>query len=245
MSSFGIVRGSVTRLGSHDLIINVVALPPLQHVQPLPSGCRHPEPEPIPPSIDNWARGAVPCRPISLRPGKPPSAPTSNLDQEESIEGGLSSVTMPEAEEHTQAGDGKGNGTTTGDAPPGTGTSRPTNDNYGNQNDGRAWGRVDEEGEVMGLLATLSEGGHRGGEETLIGAGDIGDAIGRRRRQEERIFHEVCLDEYFLRLGRSYPGTLASKESRSTYLPRPSAATNRGRRPGRCFHFRCQNFRHI
>lgn len=100
---------------------------------------------------------------------------------------------MPEVdEEHAHEGEGKSKGAASTGAPPGAGTSS------GNQNDGRAWGRADEEGEVMELLTTLSEGGHRGGEETLIGAGDIGDAIGRRRRQEERMFLEVCLDEHSL-----------------------------------------------
>jgi len=107
---------------------------------------------------------------------------------------------MPAVEDHTKVGDGKGNGTTSGDAPPGAGNPphRATKYTSGSQSDGRALGRADEEGEVMELLTTLSEGGHHGGEETLLGAGGIGDAIGRRRRQEERMFIEVCVDEYYV-----------------------------------------------
>lgn len=67
------------------------------------------------------------------------------------------------------------------------------NRNGSDQDDGRAWGGrdEDEEGEIMELLTTLSDGGHHGGEEMLAGAGGIGDAIGRGRRQEERTFLEV------------------------------------------------------
>lgn len=131
-------------------------------------------------------------------PGEPTSNPNEQ-DREQQVEGGPGPATMPEVD-FIREKDGKRYGSALGDAESGSGNQlhRGNNNDSGNQNDGRAWGREDEEGEMMGLLTTLSEGGHRGGVETLTGAGDIGDAIGRGRRQEERMFLEVCLDGFFL-----------------------------------------------
>lgn len=55
--------------------------------------------------------------------------------------------------------------------------------------DGKGWGGGDEDREEMEFMTMLSEDGER--EETLAGAGGIGDAIGRGRRREERMFLEV------------------------------------------------------
>lgn len=57
--------------------------------------------------------------------------------------------------------------------------------------DETVWAAEDEDIDAMELLTTLSEDG--GPEETLAGAGGIGDAIGRGRRREERMFLEVRL----------------------------------------------------
>lgn len=160
----------------------------------MPGGCCHPEDEPIPPRIDSWARGAVPCKPISLVRGEPPSpSPRSSQDDEEEHPG----VEEEEQEEEEQgspvgmqATDNHDAGgreeIVEGDVPRGGRSGRE-------RGDGMAWGGrdADEEGEIMELLTTLSDGDHHGGEEVLAGAGGIGDAIARGRRQEERTFLEV------------------------------------------------------
>lgn len=186
----------------------------LSRRQALPSGCSHPEPEPVPPSIDNWARGAIPCKQASSLPCTPPSpSPRSNNDGEDpQVEqeagGGQNSVPTQEIDNHTggRGGEGGGGGEHgkgaaqrgTAASPPGSRVHRAAdNHNAGgrDQGDGRAWGGGDGEeegeGEIMELLRTLSDGDHHGGEEVLAGAGGIGDAIGRGRQHEERVFLEV------------------------------------------------------
>ncbi|CAM9764198.1 unnamed protein product [Ectocarpus sp. 8 AP-2014] len=150
--------------------------------QQSPPGCHEPEPEPIPPSIDNWARGVVPCKNVSLVPRKPPS-PSPRGDQEEeelALRGGeeQDSLKMPVSKDK--------------DA-----TSRASKDvadcdaaRNRDDDDGRAWGGRNEEGEAIGLLSLFSEEGHGLGDEKLAGAGGIGDAIGRGRQHEERAFLE-------------------------------------------------------
>ena len=177
--------------------------------QPLPSGCTNPEPEPVPPSIDNWARGAIPSKDASTIPctSLTPSPRSTNDDEDPQAEqelGGNTSVTLKDIDNHAAAGGGEGGGqhgkgaAQRGAAASGPGgrVNRATDAHNGgrDQGDGRAWGGGDgeeEEGEIMELLRTLSDEDHNRGEEVLAGAGGIGDAIGRGRRHEERAFLEV------------------------------------------------------
>lgn len=97
---------------------------------------------------------------------------------------------------HAPRGGGRGKDAVQRGAPPASGgRAHLSTDNPDSryQDDGRAWGSrdEDEEGEIMELLTTLSDGGHHGGAEALAGAGGIGGAIDRGRRQEERAFLEV------------------------------------------------------
>lgn len=82
---------------------------------------------------------------------------------------------------------------TTRNTPPVSG-SRSNQHNSGHRRDKldrNGWGDGDEDREEMELLTTFSEDGGR--EKILAGAGGIGDAIGRERRREERMFLEVRL----------------------------------------------------
>ncbi|CAM9673609.1 unnamed protein product [Ectocarpus sp. 12 AP-2014] len=156
-----------------------------------PPGCHEPEPEPIPPSIDNWARGVVPCKNVSSVPGKPrPPSPRGDQEEEElALRGGEEQVSskMPASNYHAGRRESKDKDT----------TSRAAKD-VGDWNaarnrdddDGRAWGGGNEEGEDIGLLSLFSEESHGLGDEKLAGAGGIGDAIGRGQQYEERAFLE-------------------------------------------------------
>eukprot|EP00903_Cladosiphon_okamuranus_P008608 g8256.t1 len=176
--------------------------------QVLPRGCRHPGVEPVPPIIDNRARGAVPCKQTYRLLCVPPSpCPRSSQDEEAPhAEGGGGSnnlaATTQEIDTHAAERRGTGGerskGTTHRGVPSGTtgGTHREIDNHNGggghDQGDGRTWpdGEGGEDGEIMELLTKLSDGDPHGGEEVLAGAGGIGDAIARGRRQEERIFLE-------------------------------------------------------
>ncbi|CAM9764398.1 unnamed protein product [Ectocarpus fasciculatus] len=151
-----------------------------------PPGCHEPEPEPTPPSIDNWARGVVPCKDISWVPGNSPS-PTPRGDQEEesALQGGEErhSSKMPVSNGHAGRRGSKDKEARE-DIADGNAARNRDND------DGRAWGGGNEEGEDIGLLSLFSEEGHGLGDEKLAGAGGIADAIGRGRQHEERAFLE-------------------------------------------------------
>lgn len=138
----------------------------------------------------------------------PSPSPTSSRDEEAPhLEGGEGSsnpaATIQEIDIHAAEGEGGGGERSKSAAHrgalPGTGggTNRAIDNHTGrggrDQGDGRAWGDSDGDGdgEIMELLTTLSDGDPDGGEEVLAGAGGIGDAIGRGRRQEERSFLEV------------------------------------------------------
>lgn len=173
-------------------------LPPVtqsyDNISPLPQsppGCHEPEPEPIPPSIDNWARGVVPCKHVSWVPGKPPSPRGDQEEEERALEGGeeQESSKMPVSNDHTGRRGSKNKvATSRGAKDVGDGNAARNRDD----DDGRAWGDGTEEGEDIGLLCLFSEEGHGLGDEKLAGAGGIGDAIGRGRQHDERAFLEVC-----------------------------------------------------
>eukprot|EP00752_Nemacystus_decipiens_P005664 g5126.t1 len=162
----------------------------------LPSGCSIPEQEPVPPSIDNWARGAIPCKHASSLPCTPPSPSPRSTNGEED----------PQVEQEAGGSSAAGGGGERGKSVaqrgaasvPGSRVRRTTDSHNGGRDqpgDGRAWRGGDgdggeEEEEIMEVLRTLSDGDHHGGEEVLAGAGGIGDAIGRGRRHEERAFLE-------------------------------------------------------
>lgn len=188
--------------------------------QALPGGCRRPEEEPVPPTIDNWARGAVPCKHVSRLLDTPPSpSPRSSRDEEEaphaedeeeeeeSSNSKNSAATMRKIDTHAAGGErDKGAVQRGGPSAAAVGGGRRAHRAIDNHNgnggdggdgrdhgDGRAWGeRNGDEGEeeIMELLTTLSDGDPHGAE-VLAGAGGIGDAIGRGRRHEERKFLEV------------------------------------------------------
>ncbi|CAM9126669.1 unnamed protein product [Ectocarpus sp. 6 AP-2014] len=156
-----------------------------------PPGCHEPEPEPIPPSIDNWARGVVPCKNVSWVPGKLPS-PSPRGDQEEeepALRGGeeQDSSKMPVSNDNAGRRESKDKDATSRAAKYGADCNAARNRD---DDDGRAWGGGNEEGEDIGLLRLFSEEGHGLGDEKLAGAGGIGDAIGRGRQHEEKAFLE-------------------------------------------------------
>ncbi|CAM9423810.1 unnamed protein product, partial [Hapterophycus canaliculatus] len=169
--------------------------------KPSPGGWNRPEPEPIPPSIDSWARGAIPCKLEPSVSDRPLSSSSRRGDREGDGERDdrrhredSSSSTMPAANNDAGGDQKKEKGPVdarvSNSGTHGTGTQKNDAACDDSAEDGRAWGGKDEDGEEIGRLNALADDVEPGGEETLAGAGGIGDAIGRGRRQEERAFLE-------------------------------------------------------
>lgn len=168
----------------------------------LSGGWNRTEPEPIPPCIDSWARGAIPSKPDPSTSDKhlslssPGNRDEHGEEQDRRQNGGENSSSTMQAVGNA-ADQERGKAKSSVDAAVLESSTRRTSDQNNdasrddNDGDGRAWGVKDEDGEEIGPLSSLADGAEPGGEETLAGAGGIGDAIGRGRRQEERAFLEV------------------------------------------------------
>lgn len=170
-------------------------MPSPSSTQTLPGGCHRPEPEPVAPAIDSWARGRIPCRVPVYVSGAPPSPGTLEATEDpllpvDRAQGSINNNTRWAADatgiEMSRLPHGGVSGVR-GRGDGGDEAALGAEYEPGDGADGRVWGGGDEDGEEVGLTI-LPEN-----EEVELAGGccGIGDAVGRGRRQEERNFLEV------------------------------------------------------
>lgn len=148
---------------------------PLPCLQTLPVGCHRPEPEPVAPEIDSWARGAIPLKTHVFALTSSVTAASNEADP--------SSWTTPEPVQGDYPSAPTGTQVTTirgsaGDLGRRI-TEHGTDGRVGESDDGEDW-------DVGFTMLPTNEDA-----DLIAGYGGITDAIMRGRRREERMFLEV------------------------------------------------------